>query len=618
MDVVGFFARWPQPLRSWRLVVVLLLYRVALCLTLRTAESPDEWWQSEEVAYYVVFGRGQLTWEWHDALRSYVFPALYAMPMLALKWTGTDTATTVWASSRCVQALLLFGQDCAMLAIAQRLDTLRRLPDPRGADRDAAPGGAGASAKPRRRPPTIASTTFAVLLVEWFLVHTGVRSYSNVAESVFFLLALYQTSFRAFLLWAGVACAVRVTAVFAVLPLFLVHVLRICRKKGTTRGLGLILLITVGMGIGVGGAMCLVDYIFYGRLVFTPYNFLKFNVVMDVSRYYGVRPPYWYAVVLPVLAAPFTIFLAWLPVCSTWMAEAERTHTSGSTPYAQSLLFSGTSSRTLRQEMQRWRVVCVMALLAHSTVGHKEMRFVYFLLPLLLILSSVVVVLLCTDGPTRLSGAGRRRRPWGAFVPAAATVRRLFTLCWLASAAVAFVLLYGYRCGGPTLFREIRGADRHYSHLEVLTHCYAMPGGAQLHGKVDRLEWVDCPMALNLETGEREVTADRLFTEQPKAYALWRYLRRSSRLDNEDAGGATPTTDGRLTRAQWWKEARRLMPNSEPAVLPDGIILFQNTAIALEEELLRPMGFHRVAVVLHASYSFEPDEDRYLELWARQ
>ena len=59
----------------------------------------------------------------------------------------------------------------------------------------------------------------------------------------------------------------------------------------------------------------------------------------------------------------------------------------------------------------------------------------------------------------------------------------------------------------------------------------------------------------------------------------------------------------------------RLMPASVSPSLPDGLILFHNTARTLEETLLKPTGFRLNKVVVHAPYSFEPNEDRTIELW---
>ncbi|KPA80014.1 putative mitochondrial GPI anchor biosynthesis protein [Leptomonas pyrrhocoris] len=619
MDVLCWFSHFPRPLWSWKLLTALFLYRLLLCLTVRTAESPDEWWQSEEVAYFMVFGRGHLTWEWEEGIRSYVFPLLFAAPLFLLKWTGIDSAWTVWASSRCVQSLLFFAHDCAMLALAQRLDYLVHK----------AKKNPSAVAKTTHtvasRSPTIASVTLAILVVEWFLNYDGVRCYSNVAESLFFLLALYHQTYKGFLFWAGVACAMRVTAAFALLPIFAFHAYQTCRQKGLTRGVFYLLLITFGMGLGIGLAVCAVDFVFYRRVVITPLRFLRFNILMDVSRYYGVQPAYWYVALLPVLTAPFSIFLLWWP--SAWSRlpseNASRPSTGGAPTFlsggaAAAAAAAATSSvafarpRPVRREIRRWAIVAAFTLLCHSAVAHKEMRFVYLLLPLVLLFSSVVVAMGCTTMPPPLAP---RLNWYGLRVPSASTTRRLFSAFWFVSAFLLLCALYGYRRGGPTMFRELRNAPGHFRHLEVLTHCYATPGYAHVHGKVDVLEWVDCPMKLDPQTLVREVTQDRLFTEQPKSYALWRYLRRRSPLTFSAMRAGKE--DGKLSEEVWWREVQRLMPADVAPALPGGLILFHNAAKKLEGELLVPMGYRLDKVVAHAPYSFEPNEDRTIELWVR-
>ncbi|KPI86749.1 putative GPI anchor biosynthesis protein [Leptomonas seymouri] len=612
MDVLCFFSRFPRPLRSRKLLATLFLYRLVLCLTVRTAESPDEWWQSEEVAYFMVFGRGQLTWEWVEGIRSYFFPFLFALPLYLLKWSGMDTALTVWASSRCVQSLIFFLHDYVTLALAQYLDCLVHKA------RKNAPPAAAPAYTVSSRSPTIASATLAMLVVEWFLNYDGVRCYSNVAESLFFLLALYQQTYQGFLLCAGLACAVRVTAAFALLPVFVLHTYHICRQKGLTRGISYILLITFGMVLGIGVAVCVIDMVFYGRFVITPLQFLKFNILKDISRYYGVHPFYWYVVVLPALAAPFSLFVLWWP--SVWgRLPSEKTGQSAVGCALTSLKGSAAPSpaalsrpSSVQREMRRWACVMVFTLLCHSAVPHKEMRFVYLLLPLVLLVSSVVVMVGCTTVPTP---AARRWHWYGLRVPCAHTIRRLFNTFWFASALLLLFLLYGYRCGGPTIFREVRNAPRHFDHLEILTHCYATPGYSHLHKKVRLLEWVDCPMKLDSKTQVREVTQDRLFTEQQGPYALWRYLRKRSRLTFPVLSAKRESS--KLSEEVWWREAERLMPATVAPALPDGLILFHNTARTLEEDLLVPMGYHLDRVVAHAPYSFEPNEDRTMELWVR-
>jgi phosphatidylinositol glycan class B len=58
---------------------------------------PDEYWQSIEPAYNMVYGGVHLPWEWdvNYKLRSTFYPALLAIPLYILKTLGLDTAFAV-------------------------------------------------------------------------------------------------------------------------------------------------------------------------------------------------------------------------------------------------------------------------------------------------------------------------------------------------------------------------------------------------------------------------------------------------------------------------------------------------------------------------------------------
>merc|ERR1711952_243733 len=36
------------------------------------------------------------------------------------------------------------------------------------------------------------------------------------------------------------------------------------------------------------------DFLFYGQLTLTPYNFFKVNILHNLGSFYGSNPPYWY------------------------------------------------------------------------------------------------------------------------------------------------------------------------------------------------------------------------------------------------------------------------------------------------------------------------------------
>lgn len=42
------------------------------------------------------------------------------------------------------------------------------------------------------------------------------------------------------------------------------------------------------------GVLIAVDYLFYGKLIFVPLNFVMFNLVKDAGAFYGTHPWHWY------------------------------------------------------------------------------------------------------------------------------------------------------------------------------------------------------------------------------------------------------------------------------------------------------------------------------------
>ena len=57
---------------------IALVIRVIIALATRTFFQPDEYFQALEPAHFLVFGYGDLTWEWTSSppIRSIFYPAL--------------------------------------------------------------------------------------------------------------------------------------------------------------------------------------------------------------------------------------------------------------------------------------------------------------------------------------------------------------------------------------------------------------------------------------------------------------------------------------------------------------------------------------------------------------
>ena len=59
-------------------LVLAIAVRVSIALITRTFFQPDEYFQALEPAHFLVFGYGDLTWEWTSKppIRSILYPAL--------------------------------------------------------------------------------------------------------------------------------------------------------------------------------------------------------------------------------------------------------------------------------------------------------------------------------------------------------------------------------------------------------------------------------------------------------------------------------------------------------------------------------------------------------------
>ncbi len=66
--------------------------RVLLALITRTFFQPDEYYQALEPAHFLVFGYGDLTWEWTSKppIRSILYPALSVPVYWVLKILSLD------------------------------------------------------------------------------------------------------------------------------------------------------------------------------------------------------------------------------------------------------------------------------------------------------------------------------------------------------------------------------------------------------------------------------------------------------------------------------------------------------------------------------------------------
>ena len=152
---------------------------------------PDETWQSVEVAHKLVFNHGHLTWEWNQALRSYLHPMIFAVPMKFLQVLQWDSPYQVVLIPKLVQALISALSDT--YAVQFHLTVF------------------GRSSIDSRQ-------TFAALYTSnWFLLYASSRTLINTLETCLstVALSLYAQKDANYVFWIAISFMMRpTTAIF--------------------------------------------------------------------------------------------------------------------------------------------------------------------------------------------------------------------------------------------------------------------------------------------------------------------------------------------------------------------------------------------------------------------
>ncbi|TGZ85651.1 hypothetical protein EX30DRAFT_314858 [Ascodesmis nigricans] len=329
--------------------LLLLSFRILNAVTTRTFFQPDEYFQSLEPAWDLVFGNGWLTWEWHHQLRSIAHPLLFAglYKLVAVLPISPATMESLLAvSPKLLQAFFATYGDFATAKLAGRLY---------------GPG---------------AGWTALWLSIgsawNWFC---STRTFSNSLETVLTALALSLWPWEDVVMgsnggkgvlrgyWrslglAAVACVLRPTGVvfWGVLGAF-----RIIHLKGIARKVKLMVLAAI-TGCAVFGVNALLDNWYYGVWTFPPITFLRFNLLHNLSVFYGGNPWHYY------LSQGFPLLLtSYLPITSF-------------------ALFSALLASAYRSASFQLATTVTTVTILYSTIDHKEVRFLYPLLPVLHVL----------------------------------------------------------------------------------------------------------------------------------------------------------------------------------------------------------------------------------------
>ncbi len=313
------------------LLVFLLIgifLRVGAALRFPTVHWPDEIFQTQEPAHRLAYGYGVVTWEWRHGARSWVFPAFLAGVMRATDWMGPGSKGYELGIA-IVLSLISLTTVWFGFAWAKRASGM-----------EAAIIAAGACAT-------------------WYeMVYFAPKAFTEVVATHALLPGLYlgvygdglQEKKRMFL--AGIFCGLAMSLRIQLAPAVAFAALWFCypnwRKRTLPVAAGLLLPVVI---------FGLVDKITWSYPFQSFFQIFWINIVQGRGKIYGVTPWYWYLENLSAYAGPM-IFLAFMGI--------------------------------RRSPFLGW--VALIILVSHSVIGHKEVRYVYPLVPLLITLAALGIM----------------------------------------------------------------------------------------------------------------------------------------------------------------------------------------------------------------------------------
>ncbi|OAL72888.1 hypothetical protein A7D00_2661 [Trichophyton violaceum] len=392
-----------QGRRAADVFLLLLALRIANALLVRTFFQPDEFFQSLEPAWGIAFGRDSgawITWEWEHQLRSsihlYIFAAVYkAVDAVAnvLQLSPLLRGDLLIAGPKVVQGIISAVGDYYTWNLGRRIYN--------------------------GRPESTWILGLTVLSPwQWFC---STRTLSNCLETSLTVTALYLwpwqwslpgrwplvttrdvTSLRICLILASLACVLRPTNTIIWFCLAANLVYTTLRQSQTSRPswtkslepLIILLRECILCGSSILAISVLADRAYYGTWTLPPFRFLYFNVVQSLAVFYGRNDWHYYLSqgypLLLITALPFafigmfqSLFMASEQSCSTSLAAAVRRQLS---------------------------LACIAMPAILSLVPHKEVRFIYPLLPCLHIIAAAPVSNFFTPSISSASGSYTPRR----------------------------------------------------------------------------------------------------------------------------------------------------------------------------------------------------------------
>ncbi|KAL8371465.1 hypothetical protein RB595_001318 [Gaeumannomyces hyphopodioides] len=534
---------------------LLLALRLVNAFCVRTFFQPDEYFQALEPAWSIVFGPDSgawLTWEWQYQLRSSLHPLLFAGLYL-----GLDSLMQLLQLPVNIRANVLVAAPTALQAVFAALGdfyTWKLAYNVHG----------------RSRP--VAAAALWMTVVNPWQWYCSTRTFSNSIETTLTAMALAYwpwdlvgaadavagakladrearppvppstRGLRKSLLLAAVAVMLRPTNVLiwlAIVTLMLTRFSLDGLSPLTPKTLLSLAIEAVVCGSSVLVVSLLSDRFYFGFWTFPPFKWLHFNISQALAVFYGRNDWHYYlSQGLPLLTTTF------LPFALIGLYRST------------GLTASSNAARTLS-----FAVFATIGVL--STITHKEVRFIYPLLPILHVIAAPHVCSYFLSEPVSSAPASpqvravarpvlRRKTLLGTLLVVNATVAGVLSL--LHQPAVLSVLNFlrveyeNLHPDGPALRLPSHGSSApavgtsgpgsNEPFVLFLTPCHSTPWRSHLVYPGLQARALTCEPPLYTQPGTREraeymTEADRFYADPDSFLAgeMWPSLSSSSSSD---------------------------------------------------------------------------------------
>ena len=393
------------------LCVAALGLRFGVALQSPSLDHPDEIFQTLEPAHRLAFGYGVVTWEWRDGVRSWILPALLAGVMRATSWMGPGSSGYLLAIAL---VLSLLSLTTVWFAYAW---------------------GNCASGD------VAGITAAAACALWWELIFFGPKALNEVVAGNVLLIGLYlgkyggglpeaRRMFLAGLCW-GLAAALRI---HLAAPVFLAT-LYFCWAGGRRT------VAPLAMGVFVPFAVFgTVDALTWSYPFQSFLRYFAVNILEGRARRYGTEPWHWYWYVL---------LKHFGPLLALAVLGARRSPFLG------------------------WMAFVTVA--THSLISHKENRFIYPAVPMVITLAALGFTELAAKVNARL---GSRLSP-------KAVIAAGVVICALTSGVFAYHFPYWKESSGGQIALKRLSRDPTVCGVALYSVHWPQTGGyAHLHQHV--------------------------------------------------------------------------------------------------------------------------------------